>query len=123
MLYLVGFVASISSVVAVVVGARLYCKFGGKKNKMMLVIVTATSIVCVMASVLIIYVVAAGMAAAEAGVDLSAFGAFTYLLANEEEFARSFYANLLMMGLFAILGVVFEVVAMRKMIQRPDKLK
>lgn len=122
-LYLIGFIAAASAIVAVVVGAKLYCKFGGKSNKTMLVIVSATSIVCIMLSVLIIYLIAAVGLAAEAGLNLSAFEAFSYMLDNRTEFARGFYGDLAMMAVFTIAGVIYEAISMRKMIKRPEKLK
>lgn len=71
-LYFVGFVAAISSVVAVMVGAKLYQKFGGKPNGTMVVIVSLTSLVCVMLSVVVIYVFVAYAAAVDAGVSMGA---------------------------------------------------
>lgn len=122
-LYLIGFIAAASAIVAVVVGAKLYCKFGGKSNKTMLVIVSATSIVCIMLSVLIIHLIAAVGLAAEAGLNLSAFEAFSYMLDNRTEFARGFYGDLAMMAVFTIAGVIYEAISMRKMIKRPERLK
>ena len=122
-LYLLGSVAAISSLVAFALGTFLYGKFGGKKNNTMIVIVTVTSIVCVMGSILAIYLVVSGLAAKEAGVNLTAFGAFGYLMKTSAEFSRAFYSDLAIMGLFSVIGVVFEVFSARKKISRPQKIK
>ncbi len=122
-LYLIGYVASISSLVAFALGNFLYGKFGGKKNKTMIVIVTATSLVCVLASVFAIYTVAAGVIALNSGSDLNSYQAFAYLMENEPDFSKAFYQDLGMMAFFAVLGVIFEILSLRKKIQRPNKIK
>ncbi|MCM1194369.1 MAG: hypothetical protein NC099_01005 [Corallococcus sp.] len=119
LLYVVGFVSAISSFVAFFVGILLYRKFGGKPNKMMIVIVTATTFVCMIASVLGIYLYAAGAAGAEYG--LNAFEAFSVLM-KDEEFSRLFYADLALTVLFCVLGCVFEIVKTVRDIKRANKI-
>lgn len=121
--YLLGFVASASSLIAFGLGSYLYGKFGGKQNKVMIAIVTLTSVVCVMSSVLVIYLVAAKAAALEAGLSLSAVRAFSHLMKNDTAFARSFSADMVMMGMFCLLGIVFEIIAVRRQIRRPGKIQ
>lgn len=120
-LYLVGFISAISAFVAFFVGVKLYKKFGGKPNKMMLVIVTATTFVCMLLSVVGIYVTVAAIAVVEAGSDMSAFAAFK-LLMGEEEFSRLFWADMAMTVLFTILGCVMEVVNTARKIKRQKSI-
>lgn len=116
-LNIVGFYAGISSFVSFFVGVLLYKKFGGKPNKMMLVIVTATTFVMMIIAVLAIYVTVAGIAAAEAGLDISAFEAFSICM-EDGEFAGAFYADLGMTLLFTVVGCVSEIVKTARSIKR-----
>lgn len=121
-LYLLGFVSSISAIVAVLLGAFLYQKFHGKPNAMMIVIVAATTLVCMAASVFIIYLVASGIAAVEEGVTLTAMEAFVVLMGNEE-FSRAFYGDLAMSLIFSVIGIVFEIFYLSKKIKRQKNIK
>ena len=123
LLYLLGYVASISSFVAFALGMFLYGKFGGKKNAMMIVIVTVTSVVCVMSSVFGIYMVVARLAAAEANVDVTAIDAFLTLMKNSEEFRKAFVSDFSLMGVFTVIGIIFEIFVARKKIERPKEIK
>lgn len=119
--YLAGFVSAISSFVAFFIGVLLYKKFGGKPNKIMLVIVTATTFVCMIASVLSIYLYAAGVAGAEYG--LGAIEAFTALMiADDPQFANLFYTDMALTILFCILGCVFEIVKTARDIKRSKNI-
>lgn len=120
-LNLIGFISAISSFVAFFVGILLYRKFGGKPNKMMLVIVTSTTFVCMVLSIIGIYVFVAGQAAVEQGANMSAFKAFSVCM-QDEEFARYFYADLAMTILFSVLGCVFEIVKTARNIKRATKI-
>lgn len=116
-LYLVGFISALSSVVAVLVGALLYQKFGGKPNKMMLVIVSATSVVLMLASTFAIYLVASKIAADEANLNLSALEAFR-LVMQDEEASSAFISDMLMTALFTAIGVGIEIFDTSKKIRR-----
>lgn len=94
---LLGFVAMWSSLAAVTVGAKLYEKFGGKPNKMMLVIVCSTTIVLMTAAVFAIY------------------GAFNLLFTTE------FFVDLIISTIFTVLGVVVYAFYLKKQIQRPTR--
>lgn len=120
-LNLLGFVSAISAFVAFFVGIKLYKKFGGKPNKMMLVIVTATTFVCMVLSVFSIYVVVSGMQAAEEGVEISAFEAFKILM-EYEDFARYFWTDMAMTVLFTIIGCVVEIFNYARQIKRQKNI-
>lgn len=122
LIYAAGFVSSITAIVAVLLGAFLYQKFHGKPNKMMIVIVSCTTLVCMAASVLIIYIVAAGIAAAEEGISMTAFEAFAYLM-GYSEFSGLFYRDLIMILLFSALGIGLEIYYLVKKIQRQKSIR
>ena len=121
LLYLVGFISAISAFVAFFVGILLYKKFGGKPNKMMLVIVTATTFVCMILAVLGIYIGAAGAAAAENGVEMSAFEAFKYVM-QDKEVSASFWSDMVMTIIFTIVGCVFEIINHSRKIKRQKNI-
>ena len=116
-LYMAGFVSSISAVISVVLGAFLYQKFHGKPNKVMIVIVSLTTIVLMAVSVLATYLVAAGIAAASEGLDMSALEAFLICM-RDAEFASYFYRDLGLILLFSALGIGWEIFMLAKKIKR-----
>ena len=112
-LYAVGFVSSLASIVSVLLGTFLYQKFQGKPNKMMIVIVALTSLVMQAATIPIVYITAAGIAASEQGFSMTALEAFNVLMRNDE-FSRFFYADLAMVLLFSALGTGLAAYALAK---------
>lgn len=120
-LYLVGFVASISSIVAVGLGAVLYAKFGGKQNKMMIVIVSLTTLVFMVLAILGIYIVVSGNIAVEEGVDISAIQAFGILM-KTPDFKALFLKDMIMTLGFSVLGVVCEAIYLSKKIKRKKEM-
>ena len=117
-LFYIGYVSSLSAFLAVILGAALYAKFGGKRDKVMVIIVAATSVITMLATVFGYYLVMAGMGAAEAGVDISALEAFS-LLMQDADWARAFWSDFVMMLLFSAIGVVFQAIALSKSVKRP----
>lgn len=118
-----GYVATISSLVACGFGSFLYVKFGGKRNKMMIVIVTITSLICVVSSMFVIYIILSAQAAKEAGLIMTGLEAFTYLMNNVEEFKKAFFSDLAMSILFAVVGVILEIAVEVRKLKRPGKIK
>lgn len=121
LLYLVGLVSSISAFVSIVLGAFLYQKFHGKPNKGMIVIVTLTTFVLLAATVPAIYIIAAGIAANEIGVSISAIEAFKICM-QDDEFARMFYSDLALIVLFTVIGSVFQIITLIKKIKRKKNI-
>ena len=120
-LYLVGFISALSAFVAFLVGIILYKKFGGKPNKMMLVIVTVTTFVFMILSVLCIYIVASGIEARNAGLEISAIEAFKIVM-KDDEVSRLFWVDMAMTVLFTILGCVWEIIRNAKKIKRQKNI-
>ena len=107
-LYYIGFVSSLSAIIAVLLGAFLYRKFGGKPNVMMIVIVSVVSLILIGAAFFVSYLIAAGTAAAEAGLHMSALDALLICL-DDSEFASAFYSDFAMLFVFTIVGIVIVV--------------
>ena len=123
-LAILGFISAISVFVAFFVGILLYKKFGGKPNKMMLVIVTATTFVCMIASILGIYLTVCAIGAAEAaweGVEITTVEYFK-LMMSEQEFAREFWSNIAMTALFTVVGCVLEIINHARKIKRQKNI-
>lgn len=103
--YMIGIVSALSGIVAVALGAFLYTKFGGKPNKIMILIVTVVSLVCLVASVFITYIVASGIIfSQELGFSVSGIDAFSFCM-EDAEFRSAFYLDLAMVVIFAVVGM------------------
>lgn len=121
LLYVAGFVSSLSAIIAIVLGAFLYEKFHGKPNKMMVVIVSLTTLVMLATTVPAVYIVAAGIEFGKAGINMSAIEAFNYCMADEE-FSRFFYSDLALIILFSLLGTAFEIFVLAKRVKRKKNI-
>lgn len=127
LLYL-GYVAFISAVVSVLLGCFLYQKFGGKPNWIMLVIVCVVTMVFMALAVVGTYVVISGIETnnylASQGINetISAFEAFS-LLMEDEEVSSAFYSDLFMSLLFAVIGMVIEIVYVARSIKRKSAVQ
>ena len=120
-LYYIGFVSSLSAIIAVLLGAFLYRKFGGKPNVMMIVIVSVVSLILIGAAFFVSYLIAAGTAAAEAGLHMSALDALLICL-DDSEFASAFYSDFAMLFVFTIVGIVIVVISLVRQIKRPKNI-
>ena len=120
-LYYIGFVSSLSAIIAVLLGAFLYRKFGGKPNVMMIVIVSVVSLVCIGIGFFLTYLIAAGAAAAEVGLHMSALDALL-LCMDDPEFASGFYADLMMLFVFALVGISIVIGTLIRQIKRPKNI-
>ena len=122
LIYMAGFISSLSAVVSVLLGAFLYEKFRGKPNKMMIVIVAATTLVFMLASVPVIYIVDAGIAAKDVGLDMNAIEAFKFVM-EDAEVSRAFYLDLAMAFVFSALGIGVEIAYLMRRIKRNKNIK
>ena len=87
----------------------------------MIVIVSLTTLVVLAATIPAIYIVAAGIAANEVGVSMSAIDAFQICMLDEE-FSRMFYADLALVILFSVIGTVLEIFVISKQIKRQKNI-
>ncbi len=120
-LYLIGFISSISAFVAASLGSFLYKKMGGKPNKIMIVIVTITTFVLILLSVYAIYIYAASIGARENGLDISAIEAFNICM-KDDEFSRLFITDMILSIFFSILGVAFHIGVMVRATRRQKNI-
>lgn len=103
-LFLLGFVATISGIVAAYLGCFLYKKFGGKPNGYMYAIVSGVSLVFLLCSCLLIYIqVAPGFAENKTGIE-----AFKEAMVVNE-FKASFIKDMFMTFVFTALGIVCAI--------------
>lgn len=119
--YYLGFVSALSSIVSVLLGSFLYAKFGGKENKMMIVIVTITTLVCLIISHFATYIVVAGITAKENGLIMSSFEAFSIVM-KDAEVSRAFYTDLVLIIVFALVGIGCEIYYLSKKIKRKKSI-
>ena len=121
-LYLLGYVAWISGFVATALGAFLYQKFGGKPKKMMILIVAVTSLVVIIVALLITFIVAARVAADEAGLySLSAIEVLKAAMELDPDFKSAFIYDLLLVIVFTLLGVGFYAWQLFKNVKKAGK--
>ena len=121
-LFFIGYVSSLTSFVAILLGAYLYKKFEGKQNAVMIVIVSSISILSMLLAVFGIYVLAAQGLASQYG--FSSFGIEAFFdMMTINEFSKEFTSNLTMTFFYTVLGVVFEIVRLSKTVKRQGEIK
>ncbi len=119
-LYFAGYVAAISSIVAVLLGAFLYRKLGGKANVMMIVIVSVISLafICLGYFLAVLIDISATL-----GCSMSvAFETLSAAMKLDQEVSGSFYSGLAMQIVFGVIGIVLVVVSLVKTIKRPKSI-
>lgn len=101
----IGYVAAISGVVAVLLGIYFYKKFSGKPNVYMYIIVSISSIVLLVLSCFIIYI----LQFANDPNGVSAIERFKEAM-SDADYKKSFIATLLQFIYFTIIGVAIGIV-------------
>ena len=119
-LYFMDYVASISAIIAVMLGAFLYRKFGGKPNAVMIVIVSVISLIFILigyyAAVIIDII-------SEFSLDFgSAVELLNLNLAENPEFSKLFYTNLALLLVFTALGIGVMIFSLVRQIKRPKNI-
>lgn len=117
-LALFGLVSAIPALVSVILGAFLYQKFHGKPNAVMVVVVAVTTIVCMILTVVIIYLFVAKALAMESGVDMSSVQAFSHYMKEMPEFSAEFWRVFGFIMLYSVIGVGVEIFDVVRKIQR-----
>lgn len=120
-LYIAGFISSLSAIISIVLGTFLYQKFHGKPNKGMIAIVSLTTLVLLASTIPAIYIVAAGMAADAEGLSISAIDAFNICM-RDAEFSRMLYCDIGLVVLFSVLGTALEIFVLSKKIKRKKNI-
>ena len=119
-LYFMEYVASISAIIAVMLGAFLYRKFGGKPNAVMIVIVSVISLIFILigyyAAVIIDII-------SEFSLDFgSAVELLNLNLAENPEFSKLFYTNLALLLVFTAFGIGVMIFFLVRQIKRPKNI-
>ncbi len=122
-LFFLGFISALSAFVSVILGAYLYSKLGGKKNKGMVVIVSLTSLISLVFTLFLLYVLAASGYAVEEGLALEGIDAFNHYMKNSAEFSKEFTYNLVLTIVFSLIGCGYEIYALARSIHRSKSLK
>lgn len=121
-LYLMGFISAISAFVSVLLGTHLYKKFGGKPNKVMILLTTISTVVVLLLTVFVLYIVMANGLVQENGFTSSGIKAFSDMM-TIKDFKSGFISDMLMTIIFTSIGVVYDVINLSKSIKRTEKIK
>ncbi len=121
-IFLLEFISAISAYLAVFLGALFYQKFGGKRNKMMVLIVAVVSIFAICGTLVGLYIIAATGISVEQGTNLIGFKAFSEMM-KDPSFSSEFYSNLALTFLFTALGCGQEIYNLSKSVKRTQKIK
>ena len=112
LLFQVGYLASISSLLGALLGGFLYSRFGGKNDKIKIVIVSVTVLICSLLAFFLSYLSMVGSAMQEAGILGDPLEMLFFLMRTEEEIFRAFWADFAMSIVFTVLGIVVVVIDM-----------
>lgn len=108
-LYFIGFFASIAAFVSVLLGSKLYVKFGGKQDKVMPIIIGLTTLFFMVLWVFVVY----GFVALQVSSSDQLVTAFNQLL-SDPDVKKAFTLDLVMSLLFSILGIGYQIKQMFK---------
>ena len=122
-LSMLGFIASLSSIVSILLGTTLYKKFGGKPNAVMIVMSIVTTLLMITGFIFYIYLKTANNITIENNMDLTGFAAFKYCMENADGFSRSFISDMGLNVLFIAIGGGISAVDLAKSIKRPKEIK
>lgn len=104
-LFLLGYVATISGIVAVWLGCFLYKKFGGKANAYMYAIVSGVTLVFLLGTCLLMYIqVSSVLIENKTGIE-----AFKEAML-QNEFKAEFIKNMFMIFVFTAIGIVCAII-------------
>lgn len=121
-LFFIGYISALTSFIAIILGAFLYKKFGGKQDKVMVLIVSLVSVLSMVLTIFGIYVLASQGLASEFGFHSSGFQAFKDMM-TIAEFSKEFKTNLLMTILYTFIGVAYEAYSLNKSVKRQGEIK
>lgn len=118
-----GYTAIIAPLAAIFIGVRLYVKFGGKPNIVMILMSFFTTLIGLLGTMFLLYVAASNALVLEAGVDLQGIEALKYCISNVEGFKGALIGELGYNALFIALAEIFSVAKLKLAIKRPKKIE
>lgn len=120
---LLGYITVLAPLVSIFLGIFLYKKFGGKQNYVMIIMSFITTLVILLSTLIIMYVVVADKGLEEAGLSYRGLNAFFYCIQNIPEFKKLFYIDLALNTLVILLAEGLSFYQLNKMIKRPKNLE
>ncbi len=90
---------------------------------MMIVIVSVTSLVFMLLSVVVVYLIATGIAINSEGLEMGVFEAFGLLMSESAEFSRMFWLDFGLVFLFSAIGIGIEIFTLSRQIQRKKNIR
>ena len=127
MFILTGFLGIISAwapIVAVLLGTKLYKKFGGKPTWVMVVMIVVVNLIAMMGFMYLLYLMISGVYAAEANYPaINSMDAFKFCMNNIEGFYVSFIKDMLITFICCVIGFAFNIYGFVKSLKRVKKVK
>lgn len=120
--FFLNFISALSPFISIILGAKLYQKFGGKPNKVMIIMISLLTIASLLLTAYALHAMAAVGFAYEAGLQMSGVEAMEYMM-QDAEFAAAFRSNMIMTVIFTLLGAGYEIFVLAKGIKRTQKVK
>ena len=108
-LYIIGFISAFSSIIAFVLGIVFYKAFGGKKNWVMILIVSLTTLVTMVLSVLTINIVYLYIMTLMEGYTLSPIEVFVSYM-QVKEYSIAFWRDIGLTAMFTVLSSLFVII-------------
>lgn len=120
---LLGYITALAPLVSIFFGIFLYKKFGGKQNHVMIIMSFLTTLVILLSTLIIMYIIVADKGLAEAGLSYRGINAFFYCIQNIPEFKKLFYIDLALNSFVILLVEGLSIYRLIKMIKRPKNLE
>ena len=123
-IFLLGFISSISSFISILLGSLFYKKFGGKPNYVMVIMTSVLTVSSLLLTVYFLYCVAAlGMVyESDPQSQATLTEAFKIMMANSE-FSKEFSSNMVMTIIFTLLGAGYEAFSLYKGVYKKQQIK
>ena len=114
-IFFLGYVTSLTSFIAILLGSFLYKSFGGKPNVAMIVIVSVISVASMALALYGIYILDATLLAPHFNFTSKGIQAFNDMM-TIKEFSQEFTTNLVMTLIYNLIGAAYEIYRLLKSI-------
>ena len=124
LIYMGGYLSTISAFISIAIGWFLYRKFGGKQNWVMVVMISVLTLIAMIAALYGAAIIQVGNAYIDAGYrEVNYIEAFSYEMTYNDELREAFYSDLTWLIVFTVLGAAFMIFTIIKSIKRPTTIK
>ncbi len=117
-----GMVSALAPVASIILGIYLYKKFGGKETGVMIILSFVITLVLILSSLIVMYIITAMAIAKEQGEILIGFDALYYCYQFYPGFNSSFLTDIGLNIAFTLIAEGFLIFRLVKMIKRPKKI-